>query len=108
MSATTTATGVTVSMNPSSVQLPANKTATSTLTVSASAQAANGQYNATVTATIGSISVTAVVLFVVGPDFSLSMNNNRVTMSVGTSGSSTLTVNSLNSFSGTLHLSAST
>ena len=108
MSATTTATGVTVSVNPSTVQLLANKTATSTLTVSASAQAASGQYNATVTAAIGWISVTTVVPFAVGPGFSLSMNNNRVAMSVGTGVNSTLTVNSLNSFSGTLHLSAST
>src|SRR5207302_10264344 len=68
-----------------------------------------GSYVANVTGTSGSLSHSATVTYQITatPDFSVSANPTSLTISQGSSGTSNITLTSLNGFSGTVTLSAS-
>jgi hypothetical protein len=95
--------GVTAGFNPSST------TSTSTLTLTASSTAATGTATVTVTGTSGSLTHTTTISLTVNPapDFSLSASPSSLTITQGANGASTITVNPLNGFSGSVSLSAS-
>src|SRR5205823_3558081 len=97
--------GVTASFNPAST------TGNSTLTLTASGAATTGTATVTITGTSGSLSHTTTVTLTVNaaatPDFSLSASPTSVSVTQGGSGSSTLTVNPVNGFTGSVSLSAS-
>jgi len=105
LSATGLPAGVTASFNPAST------TGNSTLTLTASGAATTGTATVTVTGTSGSLSHTATVTLTVNaaatPDFSLSASPTSVSVTQGGSGSSTITVNPVNGFTGSVSLSAS-
>ncbi len=97
--------GVTASFNPAST------TSTSTLTLTASSTATTGTATVTVTGTSGSLSHTTTIALTVNapaqPDYTLSASPSSLTVVQGNSGASTVTVNKINGFSGTVALSAS-
>ena len=99
--------GVTASVSPTS----GNPTFTSTLSISTLSSTAPGTYTITVTGTAGTTSHSAsYTLTVTTPptgDFSISANPTSVTIHRTGSGSTTITVTSLNGFAGTVTLSAS-
>jgi uncharacterized membrane protein len=97
--------GVTASFNPAS-------TATnSTVTFTASGTATTGTATVTITGTSGSLtrttSITLTVNAAAAPDFSLSASPTSVSVTQGGSGTSTITVNPVNGFNGSVSLSAS-
>ena len=94
--------GVTASFNPSS-------TATSSvLTLTASGTAAVGPATITVTGVSGSLTHTATFTLTVAaaPDYSLSASSGNVSVVQGNTGTSTITVNGVNNFTGSVALSA--
>src|SRR3989475_104365 len=94
--------GLTALLNPSSFNVPKGGSASSTLTVSSSTW---GNYVVNVTAVSGSlIGFTTVNVKV--SDFSISANPSSLSFAVKSSASSTITVTSLNGFSGAVSLSA--
>jgi subtilase family serine protease len=97
--------GVTASFTPN----PA--TTTSTLTLTASATAATGSVTMTVTGTSGTLSNTTTLTLTVNaeaPSFSLSVSPKTVAIAQGgASGTSVITVNPVNGFSGNVTLAAS-
>ncbi len=99
-------TGLTASANPSSVSLASPGTGTSTLSLSSSTL---GTYTVTVTGTSGSLShsVSVSVSVVKLVDFSITASPSTVTFPAGSSGTSTVTLTSLNGFTGSLTLSTS-
>jgi len=95
--------GVTASFNPSS-------TATvSALTFTANGSAATGTFSVTIKGISGSLtSSTNVSLTVTGaPDFSLSASPQTLSITRGSSGSTSITISSTNGFGGSVTLSAS-
>ena len=92
--------GLTCTLSPPSVAL--GSSGTSTLSCSGSA----GNYIVTVTGTSGSLSHLASVNFVV-QDFQVSASPASVAVNVGQAGTSTITIGSINGFSGTVSLAAS-
>ena len=106
LSTSVTPVGLTATLNPNSVGLSSGGTASSTLTVSSSTTP--GIYSVNVTGTSGSISHgTNLIVNVAAPDFTVSSSPSSLTIQSSNSGSSTITVNSLHQFSGTVSLSAS-
>jgi uncharacterized membrane protein len=95
--------GVTASFNPTSA------TSASTLTLNASSTAATGTVTLTVTGVSGTLTHTTAITLTVNaaPDFSLSASPNSLTITQGNTGTSTVTVNPLNGFSGSVSLSVS-
>jgi len=95
--------GVTASFSPS----PA--TSTSVLTLTASATATNGTVTVTITGTSGSLSATTTITLTVNPlgHFSLSASPEKLTVAPGSSGTSTITLNPINTFDQSVTLSAS-
>src|SRR5467141_1788809 len=95
--------GVTASFNPSSM------TSTSILTLTASITAATGTVTVTVSGTSGGLShMTTVSLTVTPPpNYTLSASPNSLTITQGTSSTSTITVIPQNGFNGSVSLSAS-
>jgi len=97
--------GVTASFNPAST------TSTSTLTLTASSTTTTGTATVTVNGTSGSLSHTTTIALTVNapaqPDYTLSASPSSLTVVQGNSGASTVTVNKINGFSGTVALSAS-
>ena len=112
--------GFTGSVTLSASGLPAGVTAsfgtnpttsTSTVTFSASSTATTGTSTVTITGTSGSLTHTTTVSLTVTapaqPDFSLSASPTSVAVTQGGTGSSTITVNKVNGFTGSVTLSAS-
>ncbi len=99
----TPSTGLTVSCSPNSVSLTSGASATSTCTFSSSTL---GTYTVTITATSGPLSHTTTVTVGVG-DFTISSSSSTVTVQAGSSGTSTIILNSLAGFTGTISLSTS-
>ena len=101
-----TATGLTANVSPTS----GNPTFTSTLTISTTSSTPTASYTITVTGTSGSLTHSATyTLTVTVPqpgDFSISASPSSLTMHRLGSVSTTITVTSLNGFSGTVTLSA--
>src|SRR5262249_19128793 len=97
--------GVTASFSPAST------TGTSTLTLTASSTATTGPATVTVTGTSGTLTHTTTialtVIVVQQPDFLLSANPATLSVKQGATASSTITVNPLNGFTGTVALAAS-
>jgi hypothetical protein len=88
---------------------PAPATASSTLTLTASGTAAIGTASVTITGTSGSLTHQVKITLTVNPagSFTLSASPSSVSIAQGSNGSSTITVNSLSGFNGTVNLSAS-
>jgi regulation of enolase protein 1 (concanavalin A-like superfamily)/uncharacterized membrane protein len=88
---------------------PATTSGTSTLTLSASSTATTGGFTVTVTGSSGSLTHTATISLTVNSaaDFGLSASPNSASFIQGSSGASTITVNPLNGFAGSVSLSAS-
>lgn len=97
--------GVSVSFSPN----PA--TSSTTATFMATASAATGTTTVTVTGTSGALSRQATITLTVNggatPNFSLTASPSSLTISTGGSGTSTITVNPQNGFTGSVSLSAS-
>jgi hypothetical protein len=82
-------------------------TASTPLTITAPSSA-NGPYTVVITASDGTTSkTTTLTVQVVKPDFSLTANPTSLTIRQGSSGSSRITVNAVNSYQGAVTLSAS-
>jgi hypothetical protein len=101
--------GVTAAFNPSSIAAPGS--GNSTITFTASSAAATGTTNVTITASGGGITHTTTIALTVNaaaaPDFTLSASPASLTVTQGKSATSTITVNPLNGFTGTVSLMAS-
>src|SRR2546425_9352993 len=96
-----TPSGLTASLSPTSVTVTSGTIATSTLT----ANSANaGTYTITITATAGSL-VHSTIVNVKVTDFAIAANPARVSIPVGASGSTTISLTSVNGFIGTVALS---
>lgn len=108
LAATVSPGGPSASLTPTSVTLSANGTASSTLTVSTIGSTLTGNYVVSVTGTSGSsFSARDVPTGVVAPDFSISANPATNVVLLGSSGTSTITLRSLDNFAGTVNLSMS-
>src|SRR4029077_13123169 len=88
---------------------PASTMGSSTLTLTASTTATTGTFPLTITGTSGSLSNTTPLSLtvVMPPSYSLSASPNSLTVTQGASGTSTVTINPLNGFTGSVSLSAS-
>jgi phage terminase large subunit-like protein len=96
-------TGVTASFSSNPVA------STSTLTLTASSTAATGTATVTVTGTSGSLKKTTTVQLTVTqlPTYTLSASPNNLTITQAGQGTSTITINPLNGFDGSVTFSAS-
>jgi len=95
-------------LNPTSLTLPADQTQFSTLTVSTSSSTPGGNYIVNVTGTSGSAYFNQIVpVLVVPPDFGINANPARLVIPLGATKNSTITLSSLDSFSGDVALSLS-
>jgi hypothetical protein len=101
--------GVTAAFNPTSI--PAPGSGNSTITFTAGSTATTGTANVTITASGGGITHTTTIALTVNaasaPDFTLSASPASLTVTQGNSANSTITVNPLNGFTGTVSLTAS-
>ncbi len=99
--------GAGASFNPTSV----TGSGSSTMSVTTSASTPAGTYTLTITGTSGSLvhstTVTLVVNPAPNPDFSISDSPSSITVTRGTTGTSTVTVSGVNGFAGTVSLSVS-
>ncbi len=95
--------GVTASFSPN----PASTT--STLTLAASNPATTGTVTVTITGTSGTLTHTTTIALTVtaAPNYTLSASPTSLSITQGTSGTSTVTVTPQNGFSGSISLSAS-
>ena len=84
-------------------------TTSSLLTLSATGTAATGSFTPTITGTSGSLTSTTTLSLTVNPqgNFTLSTSPNSLSIAQGASGTSTITINALSGFNGTVSLSAS-
>jgi len=96
--------GASISVSPTTI----TNSGTATLTLNAGTAAA-GTYAVTVTGTSGSLTHQTSVAWSISaaPDFTIAASPASVSTTQGSSGSSTVTVSSLNGFTGTVSLSAS-
>ena len=100
--------GASASFNPGSV----TGSGSSTMSVSTSTTTPAGTYTLTITGTSGTLSHSTTVKLVVNPvggtpDFTISVSPTSRTVSRGSSGSYTVTIGAVNSFTGTVSLSVS-
>ncbi|HYU55230.1 MAG TPA: hypothetical protein VEL71_03315 [Candidatus Dormibacteraeota bacterium] len=94
----------TATMNPSNVTVASGGIADSKLTI-ATAASSMGNYTILVTGTNGSLT-RAVTVSVAIVDFGVAANPTSLSISIGSSGTSTLTLTSVNCFSGSVSLTA--
>ena len=91
--------------------VPSSTTSTSTLMLTASSTATKGTANVAITGTSGSLTSTTTLSLTVNsapvPNFSLSASPSTLTVTQGASGTSTIKVNPLNGFNGSVNLTAS-
>lgn len=102
-------TNATCTFNPTSLTFPGS-TYTSTLTAQTLSSISPATYGLTVTGTSGADTHSASVNLVVNapqPDFNLTASSSSVTVAQGSKATSTVTVNPLNGFTGSVSLSAS-
>jgi xyloglucan-specific exo-beta-1,4-glucanase len=101
-------TGVTASFSPATTTTTGTS---SVLTLTASSTATLGAATITVTGTSGTLTHTASIALTVAspptPDFSLAASPTSLTVTQGTSGTSTITITRLNSFAGAVSFTAS-
>jgi PKD domain len=102
--------GPTVSVNPASLTLTAGGSGTSRLTVSTQSSTSLGNYTVTIVGNSSSISHSTSVRASVrlAPEFSINANPSTITIARGSSGTSNLTLTSMNGFNGPVVLSVST
>src|SRR3989449_2350796 len=105
LSATGSPTGLNLSMTPATVSLSSGGTSSSTLSVGSSNP---GSYTVTIVGTSGSLShqttVTVNIVTTNVGDFSITSSPSSMTISRGSSAGSTISLTSLNGFSGTINL----
>src|SRR5467141_545465 len=106
LSSTSSLAGPSMSLSPASISLSSGGTGSSTLSVSSSN---TGTYTVTVTGTSGSLSHSTIVTVSISSsaDFSIGANPTSFTVQRGFSSISTITVTSLNGFTGTVTLTDS-
>jgi len=93
------------SVNP--VTVPAGGTAKSNFTISVPAGTSPGSYSLTVTGSNGTTSRnTSVSVTVIVPDFAIISSPSSLNVPQGSSGTTTITLTSLNGFSGTVSLTS--
>jgi subtilase family serine protease len=102
--------GVTATFSTNPVTPPANGSATSTLTLTASSSATVGTATVTITGTSGSTSHSTTITLTVNQssgtkNFTLSLSPSSFTLDDGSTVGSTLTITSVNGFSGSVTLS---
>jgi hypothetical protein len=105
LSATGLPSGVTAAFSTNPVTPAANGSATSTLSLTASSGASAGTATVTVTGTSGSLTATTTIALTVSaaPNFTLSTSPSSLALTPGgASAVSTITVNDLNGFSGSV------
>jgi uncharacterized membrane protein len=102
--------GPSVAVNPTSVTVSPGSSAMSTLTVSTSLSTGPGTYTVTVGGTSSSTTnTTTVVVAVIIPAFSISSSPGSISIiSSSTSNTTSISVTSLNGFSGKINLTATT
>ncbi len=98
--------GPTATLSPTSVTLTSGGSGISTLTISTVNTTPPGTYSVTVTGSSGSLSH-SVTVAVVGAEFSIVSNPPSLGIAQGNSGTSNITIASLNGFSGTVSLAVS-
>ncbi len=100
--------GPTPSLSPTSVTISSGTSAPSTLTVSTSSSTPSGTYTVSVNGTSGSTvrttTVTVQVNAPAGQDFTITSNPASLNVTQGSASSSTITLTSVNGFSGILSL----
>ena len=98
--------GITVTLSSTSIAAPGN--GSSTMTVAVASTVAPGTYPITVTGTGGGITQSVTVSLVVPapPSFLLGTSPSSITISQGTSGTTTITIVPQNGFKGNVSLSA--
>src|SRR6266699_435009 len=106
LAASASPSGPVVSVWPTSVTPSLGGSSISTLDISAGG-AAPGTYAVTVTGTSGSLVHSTTVTVTVAGDFSVAASPTTLTLPAGSSGASTITLASLNGFSGTISLASS-
>src|SRR5439155_653458 len=108
LGASVSPTGPTASMMPTSVSVSPGSPATSTVIVSTSASTPGGTYTVTVNGASGSTTNTTTVLVTITvPHFSITSSPASLSVIQGvSSNSSTITLTSLNGFSGTITLTS--
>ena len=105
VSLTAIPTGVTATLNPTSVSLSKNGIAISTVNVTASSSVSPGNYQVMITASNGTTQrSTPVNVQVTAADFTLRTNNNMLNIVQGSSSTATITITSENGFSGKVSL----
>jgi subtilase family serine protease len=101
-------TGWTLSVNPTSLTIGPGGSGTSTLSITVPTGTTAGTYTVTAKGTSGSLNHPATVAVTVPapvtPDFSISASPSSLTIRRGATGTSTVTIKSLNTFSGTVAL----
>jgi uncharacterized membrane protein len=111
LSATSSPTGPTTSLNPTSVTITAGTSKTSILSVNSTGSTPSGSYTVTITGTNGTLPHTATVSVTINApatqDFSITTNPTSLNVAQGGTGTTTITINSLNGFSGTVNLAGS-
>ncbi len=105
-----TPSGPSATLNPASLLLSKNGTATSLLTIRTINSTQPGSYTVTVTGSNGTVIRSTLVSVMVPapapPDFSISSSVSSVTLQAGTSVNATISLASLNGFTGNVPLSA--
>ncbi len=110
LSASPSPMGPVTSFSPNPVMVSSGTPATSKLTISIPASTSTGSYSITVTGTNGSASgthstnISVSVVSPSSPTFSINSSPTSLTVAQGSSGTTSITLTSLNSFSGTVNL----
>ena len=105
----TIANTTTTSLSPTSVSLTPGGSATSTLTVHTLQSTPQGTYKVSIKGTSGTlVRILTIALVVTSPppDFAMSASPTTMAIQVGSTGTATITLNSLYNFAGTVNLSA--
>src|SRR2546425_6409495 len=100
--ASASASGASAVLNPTSLLLTVNATKTSILTIRSPTA---GNFNVTVTGSHGTLSHSAILRVTI-VDFNVTANVTNLTVNSGSVGNATITVRSLNNFSGSVQLTA--
>src|SRR6266581_2877164 len=98
----------TLSLGQNSLQVPSGGSVQGTITFSTSASTVLGLYLFSVSGTSSSLSHTATIaVYVIPPDYEIFSSPSNLTAAVGSSKTSTITVEALGLFSGTVNLTPS-
>lgn len=97
-----------LSLSQNNVQVPSGGSGTGAVTLSTSASTGLGLYLFTVTGTSNSVSHGATLaVYVIAPDYTILSTPSNLTIGIGASKTSTITVEALGLFSGTVNFSSS-